>query len=152
MNAPADLDALRNYLATRDAACPSCGYNLRGLSVQVCPECNQEIELRVALSEPKLGLFLFGIIGWSLGAGFSSLLGLFFLVRLIQRSWSIGPTDQLLFQIIVVGVVVQGGAVIALAANQRRVRRWSLRVRVTVALLGYIVSLANLLMFALLEP
>lgn len=32
-------EALREYLAGRDAPCPRCGYNLRGLAGAECPEC-----------------------------------------------------------------------------------------------------------------
>lgn len=32
----------RRYLKEHDAACPGCGYNLRGLKSQRCPECGRE--------------------------------------------------------------------------------------------------------------
>ncbi len=38
---------LAEFLATRDAPCPRCGYNLRGLSASRCPECNTEIQLGI---------------------------------------------------------------------------------------------------------
>ena len=41
-------DMLRLYLAERDEACPGCGYNLRGLSGERCPECARELVLAVA--------------------------------------------------------------------------------------------------------
>lgn len=31
-------------LARRDAPCPGCGYNLRGVRVPRCPECGREID------------------------------------------------------------------------------------------------------------
>ena len=31
--------SLADYLAETDAPCPGCGYNLRGLTVEECPEC-----------------------------------------------------------------------------------------------------------------
>jgi hypothetical protein len=40
------------FLASRDAACPACGYNLRGLREARCPECGEAIALRVGLVEP----------------------------------------------------------------------------------------------------
>jgi len=58
-----NAQALREFLATREAACPSCGYNLRGLVGGMCPECNQEIALRIALVDPRVGLFLVGFLG-----------------------------------------------------------------------------------------
>jgi hypothetical protein len=145
-----DAQDLRNYLATRDAACPSCGYNLRGLSVQACPECNQEIGLRVALTEPRIGLFLVGVVGWALGAGFSLLLLVFVLFSSLKYSRSIGPSDYGFLVTLTVGATLQGGAVLLLILHNRRVRRWSLAARVWLALLGYVASLANVLTFAAL--
>jgi hypothetical protein len=36
---------LRAYLAERDAPCPGCTYNLRGVTGDECPECGTRIEL-----------------------------------------------------------------------------------------------------------
>ncbi|GAB5497618.1 MAG: hypothetical protein Phyf2KO_26980 [Phycisphaerales bacterium] len=36
-------DDLAAYLADRDACCPGCGYNLRGLASSQCPECGFEL-------------------------------------------------------------------------------------------------------------
>ena len=33
------------FLAQNDAACPTCGYSLRGCSQPCCPECGDEIRL-----------------------------------------------------------------------------------------------------------
>lgn len=37
------------YLAERDAACPMCGYNLRGQKERCCPECGEKIELHLGV-------------------------------------------------------------------------------------------------------
>ncbi|MFN0133636.1 MAG: hypothetical protein ACKVW3_14050 [Phycisphaerales bacterium] len=42
---PDDRDALRDFLADRDAPCPACDYNLRGLKADRCPECDRVLEL-----------------------------------------------------------------------------------------------------------
>ncbi len=39
--------ALREYLATRDVPCPSCGYNLRGVPASTCPECAMPLDLEI---------------------------------------------------------------------------------------------------------
>jgi len=67
---PADSEMLQRFLAERDATCPSCGYNLRGLTTDRCPECNQSLTLQVALTEPKLASFVAGVVGVSCGTGF----------------------------------------------------------------------------------
>lgn len=49
---------LAGVLADRDWACPGCAYNIRGLTSDRCPECNQLLEVRISLAEPGLGRFL----------------------------------------------------------------------------------------------
>lgn len=66
---PQHQDAmLPEYLADRDEPCPSCGYNLRGLSGNRCPECALEVCLGVQLSEARTGLMVSAIIGLMLSA------------------------------------------------------------------------------------
>lgn len=43
----ADAEALRSFLAARDAPCPGCGYSLRGLQSAVCPECGIALSVRL---------------------------------------------------------------------------------------------------------
>ncbi|MCH9058386.1 MAG: hypothetical protein IIB55_07145 [Planctomycetes bacterium] len=63
---------LRAYLGGHDEPCPMCEYNLRGLTGTVCPECGEALRLRVSLSEPKMAAYLCGLIGLSVGVGFTS--------------------------------------------------------------------------------
>jgi len=42
-----DVDALRLFLATHDAACPGCGYALRGVQSEQCPECGRRLVLEL---------------------------------------------------------------------------------------------------------
>src|ERR1043165_5654464 len=53
--ATSDAESLREYLAARDAACPKCQYNLRGLTGSVCPECRREVRLS-DIDEPEVHL------------------------------------------------------------------------------------------------
>ena len=39
------VERLREFLATRDAACSGCGYNLRGLQSDRCPECAAHLSI-----------------------------------------------------------------------------------------------------------
>lgn len=45
---------LARFLAERDVHCPSCGYNLRGLAADRCPECGQTLVLS-ELGDPRPG-------------------------------------------------------------------------------------------------
>jgi hypothetical protein len=36
---------VREFLAGRDAPCPGCGYNLRGVAASECPECGQLLDI-----------------------------------------------------------------------------------------------------------
>ncbi len=45
---PVDGDGLiLEFVRERDAACPSCGYNLRDLTKPICPECEEPLVLKV---------------------------------------------------------------------------------------------------------
>lgn len=46
---------LREFLAARDAACPGCGYSLRGLESGACQECGVRVRLGV-MTEGTTGL------------------------------------------------------------------------------------------------
>lgn len=51
------------YLADRDAPCPACGYNLRGLEGARCPECGAELTLAgVKTGESAPDPFLHGVL------------------------------------------------------------------------------------------
>lgn len=49
-------EELRRYLAERDVPCPGCGYNLRGLGENCCPECGRELSYRELSRERPRGL------------------------------------------------------------------------------------------------
>ena len=57
-----DADLLRAYLSARDAACPTCGYNLRGLGQCTCPECGDGLSLTVTNYPSRLAGYTFGLV------------------------------------------------------------------------------------------
>ncbi len=53
-----DTVRLVEFLQDRDAPCPLCGYNLRNLTGDVCPECGQKLLLTVGVHHMRFGWFL----------------------------------------------------------------------------------------------
>lgn len=76
-NPSPDRIDLAAFLAARDAPCPVCGYNLRSLLTDRCPECGRHLVLAVGTTEPKLGAFILGLVGIAAGWGFCTLLLVF---------------------------------------------------------------------------
>lgn len=113
-------DQLKTFLAERDAPCPNCGYNLRGLTSDRCPECEHGLVLSVGLAEPRIAAFVFGLLGVGMSVGFSALLlawvGLMFLRR---GRGGMPPRSDL---VPLVASVAVGGTILALLVTRRR--RW----------------------------
>jgi hypothetical protein len=143
-----DSAFLRAYLAGRDAPCPNCDYNLRGLTGDRCPECGLELVLRVSLSEPKLGAFLTGLVGLSAGAGFS---GLIFLYWLLQTFFiRMGSSNEpRLLTIMLGGLIIESAALLGWLKSRRRLRLMTSRSRWSLAYACWGLTLVNLLCFTL---
>ena len=81
-------ELLRSFLADRDQPCPSCGYNLRGLTTNHCPECAVPLGIGLTVRPPlskhaRRGIIAFAIIMFS-GSLMRGGLVIFFL-------WKNGP-------------------------------------------------------------
>lgn len=76
-------ELLREYLQSHDAPCPICGYNLRGVELVVCPECEAPIELAVGSPSARLGAWLFALISFAMPLGFDIVIGLLMVVPVI---------------------------------------------------------------------
>jgi len=130
---------LRSYLADRDEDCPMCSYNLRGLTGPMCPECGEGLRMRVSLCEPRLGLYLFGVVGWAVGVGFSGLLlvAWFLPSKILGGDYaSLHDTWTLWLQI-----VVQGSMMGLSLWKGRWIRTMSGRFRWTLAAVAWLVSI-----------
>ena len=107
---PADPALLRQYLANRDAPCPNCGYNLRNLTGEACPECGETLYLglgqcprcrrsllvSLGLKEARPRAFLAGLIGLATSAGYSGLLLLHYMSIYVVFGQETYPTDAYL--------------------------------------------------------
>ena len=83
--AAAEAELLRIYLASRDVECPQCKYNLRDLTGTRCPECGEELILRVQPVEPRQAAPLAGLVILSAGAGLNVLLLVFMAIEITRR-------------------------------------------------------------------
>jgi hypothetical protein len=64
---------LLEYIAKRDAPCPVCGYNLRQLTHDVCPECGQQFRLTVGAVNARFASLLLFVAPMIMVCGLSLL-------------------------------------------------------------------------------
>ncbi len=137
---PAD-PFLTRFLSERDAACPLCGYALRGLTGEVCPECGDRLVLKVGLAEPQLAWFIAGLIGLGGGFGFDAILigyaGIDTLVDFQGGSLSLYQLMPLLL-----GFGVLGLLLFAWIRSRRRLGRAPLAIRWSLSLVTFLLSLS----------
>jgi hypothetical protein len=80
---------LVNWLKDRDAACPLCGYNIRGLISPRCPECGQALRLSVSLAEPYLKAWIALIAALLPTAGVGAIVIFGFFYSIVEEGVSI---------------------------------------------------------------
>ncbi len=108
---------LRAYLHERDTPCPGCGYNLRDLKADRCPECALELALRVASPPVRLTRLSSAVVGLGMGAGLGALVCLEALARIwtADAAWD-GPITRrctlgvgiVAFHALALGVLIGG--------------------------------------------
>jgi hypothetical protein len=67
-----DSAALVELASRRDAPCPVCDYNLRGIVEPRCPECGAGLRLEIGSENLRLGPWLLALLGPALAAGFDA--------------------------------------------------------------------------------
>lgn len=114
--------ALREFLADRDEACPSCAYNLRGLTSDRCPECDEVLVMRVNIAEPRLGAWIATLAGLFTCGGGALICLMIVMYMSIRRGF---PRGSETFPILVYPALVAGvaGSTAALLASPAG-RRW----------------------------
>lgn len=127
-----DLVELRAHLADRDVPCPSCHYSLRALTTDRCPECSQQLVLAVRLAEPRLGLWIAGLIGLAAGVGFHGLILVWAAVMLATRGG--GPNMRELIPLLV-GFAFCAPLLTTWTVRRRAICRWPDAAR-TIAAIG----------------
>jgi hypothetical protein len=145
---PDDADLLREYLAVRDAPCPGCGYNLRGLTTGRCPECAESLELRVALHDPRQAWFIAGLVGLASGAGFSGLLFLYAIIRFALARWQMPPGGFLI--VVSASGIIETYLLIAWLRQRRAFQRSSPTLQRLLVVGCWAATLGNVFVFAAL--
>lgn len=148
MTDQSDEEALRNFLCQRDTACPSCGYNLRDLQGQRCPECGSELQLQVGMVDMKQAAPIAGLIVLSMGGGMNGLLLIYLLITVLTKG-SRGSFWWTFFWVNGTGFVVLGVAILGWLWLWRSIRRASALVRWGLVVLCAILTTIDLLVFTL---
>jgi hypothetical protein len=140
-------DMLAAFLADRDYPCPGCGYNLRMLQSNRCPECAMEIQLAVHLTEPRQRALITGVVALSAGLGLGGLL-LIYLLIVEASGRGGGDWGKFLF-------INGGGAFVHLLAlilwlkSWKKVRRLSTKTRWTLASFCWLLPAAEVTALAM---
>ena len=117
-----EVDLLRRYLAGRDVACPMCGYNLRDLLGDRCPECGDQLELVVSPLEPKQAAVITGLVLLSAGTGLNGLLLIYWVYALMHRAM-MGPILDRFLYANAVWFAVEGSALAIWIGHWKTIRR-----------------------------
>ncbi len=139
---------LRQFLAGRDVPCPGCGYNLRDLVVPRCPECAAPLTLSVNQAEPRFAGFVSGVIGLAGGTGFSGLLLVYAMIRIVAGA--AGPWWNPFVTATTIGMALEGACLAGWVAQRRRLTASSASVRRLMIAACWLLTLANLATFVLL--
>ncbi len=143
---PLATDLLRRFLTDRDAPCPACGYNLRNLQGNRCPECGDELVLKVNVAEPRLAALIAGLVGLSAGAGLNGLLILYGLIRiLIEQRYSSFMTE--FFVTTGAGLAVLGLALRLWLKHWPKIRRARKSTQWRLVVGAWLLTLVDLVIF-----
>jgi hypothetical protein len=111
-----DTGQLIEFLRDRDAPCPVCGYNLRNLTGDVCPECQETLRLTIGLRHGRFG-WLLAAVTPGLFSGIAAVLMLILILAVVLTGG--GPVPPVIFPLGLVGLV---SGVVALRLIVRRHR------------------------------
>ena len=143
-----DADSLRAYLADRGVPCPGCGYDLRGLATDRCPECNQPLVLAVRLAEPKMAAWIAGLVGLCMGVGFSGLLLAYGIVQTLFNRSYMGMSE--FFLLTAIPFVIELPLLVLWVSRRRRVMLWSIAARASAAVGAWLLTLTAFVVFTAL--
>ena len=145
--APLPDDLLRAFLAGRDFDCPICGYNIRDLQTDVCPECGRQIQLQVGAVEPRQAICVVGLIGLAAGAGFSGLLVVYVGIRLLIDRYP--PVPDRFIYLTVLPLVVESALLYLWLRRWKQIRQLPRSISGPLVIACWAASLINVVFFAI---
>lgn len=113
-------DLLTHYLAGRDVPCPTCGYNLRDLRGDQCPECGHSLEVTIRVNDGSMTRWVWAFASSCLSVPLGILYGIISVVTLIDYSSSVS-VDYYIWMYLFTGVFLIG-TVIAIILLIKQVR------------------------------
>jgi hypothetical protein len=153
MSFPSSTDAstaaeVRHFAAERDIPCPGCGYNLRGINSNRCPECNEPLALRLTLAEPALGRYIAVMVVLSLSLGAHTLLSLVATFSFLFRAGPNFRWPPIWFYVLQYGTPMILAAAIA-ALSTKRGRSWFRNARTWISIAipsgGFVLAAASII-------
>jgi hypothetical protein len=121
---PEEETHLRDFLAHTDYPCPGCGYNLRGLPDPVCPECRQELELTVGLTEPHSGALFLAVGSFFAGAGAAgALLAAVVIISIVEKGFP-DRTNEIMILLVIPSACLLTCGLPALRLSRKKGRVW----------------------------
>ena len=142
---------LSMFLRGRDVPCPLCGYNLRDLTQQQCPECRHELLLTVGVTKPRFLWFLLAMTPCTF-AGIAA--GLALIPMIVQGLAGAGPPPAVIVTLVLLGLVSALGGLMLIRhrfAFLRQEPRRQRRLAVAVWMIHALALLAWFLTFLILE-
>lgn len=135
-----ETELLLAFLHERDTDCPRCGYNLRNLTQPVCPECREQLVLKVGVSKLKLH-WLFATLAPGMFSGIAA--AIFVLICLLE-----GPPPRRMWQpwAAFAFLSISGIAGVLLAAQSKRFLHQSIGAQVIWALIIWGVHVGFLML------
>lgn len=111
-------DFLAEFLVDRDAPCPVCGYNLRGVALPRCPECDAPITLTVGSEQARPGPWLLAMLAFGMAIGFDAVVALLLTVPIVATRGE--ATAVVMFVYMLTLGLLSGAGLRALVRGRRR--------------------------------
>lgn len=116
---------LREFLSSNDAACPVCGYNLRGLLAATCPECNAPLALGVTSENLSIGPWVLAIVSFAMAAGFDGVVATIVSVAMIANP----PPHWMPYTMVGMFMVLAIASLACVVTVVRKRKRWAFQTR-----------------------